>query len=167
MDAEELRQTVLSAASRPAVREAVLRIYSDLQAEIDRRRPVCLLSGCCCRFEEFGHRLYVTTMELAAFVRDFPPPESMPHKLRQSIDAWTGPGCPFQAGKLCGMHAIRPFGCRVFFCDSTSSERQHQQYERFHSELKRLHEIFNVPYFYSEWREAIRAISPLTTHPLF
>ncbi|MEA2736401.1 MAG: hypothetical protein QOE14_2852, partial [Humisphaera sp.] len=67
-------------------------------------------------------------------------------------------GCPFQLDGLCSVHTIRPFGCRVFFCDSTSDEWQHQQYERFHGELKRLHEQFGVPYLYVEWRAALQQL---------
>ena len=155
---QDVREAVLAAAARPEVREAVLRVYTDLQTEIDRRRPVCVLSGCCCRFEEFGHRLYVTTMELGAFVRDFPMRDQMPHRLGGSIGSWTGGGCPLQVGRVCGVHSIRPFGCRIFFCDSTSSEWQHEQYERFHAELKQLHVGLRVPYFYVEWRHALRGV---------
>src|SRR6476660_5398588 len=108
--AERLRAAVGEAAGRPEMREAVERLYTDLAAEVELRRPVCIVSGRCCRFEEYGHRLFVTTMELAAFVHQVGPRE---------ITQWDGHGCPFQAGKLCGVHAIRPFGCRMFFCDAT------------------------------------------------
>src|SRR5947207_7088495 len=63
-----LRQAVMTAAPRPEVRAAVADLYADLQAEIDARRPLCTASGRCCHFDAFGHRLFVTTMELAAFV---------------------------------------------------------------------------------------------------
>jgi hypothetical protein len=56
------------------------------------------------------------------------------------------------------VHRIRPFGCRIFFCDPTAQEWQSERYEVFHAELKRLHEALGVPYFYIEWREALRAL---------
>ena len=143
-----LRQMVEQAARRDDVVEAVGRVYAQLQAEIDARKPLCSASGRCCRFEEFGHRLYVTTLELAAFFRQVLP----------SSEPWDGTGCPFQTGGLCSVHLIRPFGCRVFFCDSTSEDWQHAQYERFHADLKRLHEQFDVPYRYVEWRQALREL---------
>jgi hypothetical protein len=46
----------------------------------------------------------------------------------------------------------------MFFCDATSTEWQNQAYERFHGELKGLHETLGVPYAYVEWRQALRAI---------
>jgi len=144
-----LRDAVLQAATRPEVPAAVARVYADLQCEIDARKPVCNASGRCCRFDEFGHRLYVTTIELAAFVAQLP--------ADRPVEVNPG-GCPFQIGGLCSVHTIRPFGCRIFFCDSTSDEWQHQQYERFHGELKRLHEELGVPYRYVEWRDALRQL---------
>ena len=139
-----------NASVRDDVVAAVGALYADVQAEVDRRRPVCSISGRCCRFEEYGHRLYVTTMELAAFVRGLSD--------RQPVQAWDGTGCPFQLGKLCGVHPVRPFGCRMFFCDPTSTDWQNQAYERFHARLKLLHEQMDVPYRYVEWRAALRAL---------
>ena len=144
-----LKDVVEQAAGRADVREAVEQVYRDLQQEIDTRKPVCKTSGRCCRFEEFGHRLYVTTMELVAF-RD--------SLGRSGSGAWEGSGCPFQVQGLCSVHPIRPFGCRIFFCDATATEWQNQQYERFHARLKRLHEELAVPYFYVEWRLALRSL---------
>jgi Fe-S-cluster containining protein len=154
---DELQSAVKSAAGRPEIRQLVRDLYARLQERIDQRKPICVASGRCCRFEEYGHRLYVTTIELAAFVGEL-----------QAIAAPTTTpqpgGCPFQIGKLCGVHAIRPFGCRVFFCDPTAEVWQTEQYEQFHTELKRLHEELAVPYFYVEWRQALAALS-LGDHP--
>jgi Fe-S-cluster containining protein len=131
-------------------------LYADVQRAIDARRPACAVSGRCCRFEEFGHRLFVTTVELAAFVAALEGTGRRPGG--DPAAAWDGTGCPFQSGKLCGVHAIRPFGCRMFFCDATSTDWQNEAYEQFHARLKRMHEELNVPYFYVEWRAALRAL---------
>ncbi|HZZ44771.1 MAG TPA: hypothetical protein VFE58_17675, partial [Tepidisphaeraceae bacterium] len=69
-----------------------------------------------------------------------------------------GGACPFQEGGLCSVHGIRPFGCRVFFCDETSTEWQREQYEELHGELKKLHEELGVAYFYVEWRAALAVL---------
>jgi Fe-S-cluster containining protein len=137
-------------AARADVCQAISNVYRALQDALDLRKPLCVSSGRCCRFEEYGHRLFVTTMELAAFI-------SQTDRPLKPAD-WDGTGCPFQLNGLCDVHLIRPFGCRVFFCDETSTEWQAQQYERLHRELKRLHEELHVPYFYVEWREALAAL---------
>jgi Fe-S-cluster containining protein len=142
-----LKTSVLEAACRPEALAQVDQLYRSVQADIDRRRPLCVISGRCCRFEEFGHRLYVTTLELARFVHDL--------GAGPDLKAWDGTGCPFQQAKLCTVHAMRPFGCRLFFCDATSTDWQNQAYERFHGELKQMHERLAVPYFYVEWRQAL------------
>ena len=150
----------MEAAGRADVREAVGRIYAQLQVEIDARKPRCDASGRCCRFESFGHRLFVTTIELAAFTAGLEPADPV---VSPAAEAWDGSGCPFQVKGLCSVHAIRPFGCRVFFCDPTSDDWQHGIYERFHAQLKRLHDELRVPYRYMEWRAALAELG-LTGH---
>jgi hypothetical protein len=136
---EPFIRAVERASGRDEVRRAVHNVLLALQDAIDLRKPVCVSSGRCCRFDEFGHRLFVTTMEFAAFVHDL---REIGYGLgtlqgSESNSAWSS--CPFQQDKLCTVHHLRPFGCRVFFCDATSTEWQHGQYARFHAELKRLH----------------------------
>jgi Fe-S-cluster containining protein len=147
---ETLANAVRAASTRSEVGTAIQALYADVQLAIDDRQPACAVSGRCCRFEEYGHRLYVTTLELASFVRQLADGTS-------SI-GWDGTGCPFQRGRLCTVHAIRPFGCRMFFCDATSTEWQNDAYERFHARIQQLHAELNVPYFYVEWRAALRAL---------
>ncbi|HEV2292788.1 MAG TPA: hypothetical protein VGR35_02980 [Tepidisphaeraceae bacterium] len=168
--ADSLREHVYSAASRADVREGVAHVYADLQREIDARHPICSVSGKCCRFEEYGHRLYVSTLELAAFVAglDEAQDEGATGKgePRQSRSlsplilqpSSLSPGCPFQIDNLCSVHAIRPFGCRMFFCDATATQWQNERYEQFHAALKRLHGQLGVPYLYVEWRQALAVL---------
>jgi Fe-S-cluster containining protein len=148
-------QAVFNAAHRQDVRERVDGVYADFQRELDQRRPRCDASGRCCRFKEYGHRLYVTTLELAAFVASL-------NDFARSTGCTSGAvmegTCPFQVDGLCSVHAIRPFGCRVFFCDPASIEWQNDQYERFHATLRRLHEELDVPYRYLEWLDALKCL---------
>jgi Fe-S-cluster containining protein len=161
------RAAVLSATGRADVREAVRNVYLDVTAAVQERKPRCATSGDCCHFDRFGHRLFVTTIEVALFVEQLPLVQSsLPAggRLRlfaaapQPTDAPDGAGCPFQVGGLCSVHAIRPFGCRIFFCDPTATEWQRRQYERFHARLRRLHDELGVEYAYVEWREALAAV---------
>jgi Fe-S-cluster containining protein len=155
-DFARFADAVREASLRADVREAVGAIYRELQEEIDARKPLCVMSGKCCRFEEYGHRLFVTTMEMGVFVSEVagndPPLRGYAQKRLEEG------GCPFQVGKMCGVHASRPFGCRIFFCDPTSTDWQQAAYERFHAQFKRLHEELGVPYFYVEWRAALAGI---------
>jgi hypothetical protein len=49
----------------------------------------------------------------------------------------------------------------MFYCDPTAAQWQQDQYEYFHAKLKHLHRKLAVPYFYLEWRQALRAIAEL------
>ncbi len=149
----DFRDILVVAGGRPEVRQAVAELYQDIQREIDQRKPRCLVSGRCCRFEEYGHRLFVTTLEMACFVHDLKAADGPPG---DNSVSWDGTGCPFQHRKLCSVHAIRPMGCRLFFCDASAEAWQSALYERFHARLKRLHEQFGIPYRYLEWRQALQ-----------
>ena len=75
------------------------------------------------------------------------PREIRPH----SLPLFTPPplavesSCHFQMDGLCGVHDLRPFGCRIFFCDETSTQWQHDMGERLHGQLRALHDQLNVP----------------------
>src|SRR5690349_12097647 len=103
--------------------ETVGRLYDDLARAVAERKPLCTASGRCCRFEAYGHRMYVSTIELARFMTDLESASDRPDG-----GAWDGTGCPFQIGGLCGVHAVRPLGCRTFYCDPTSTEWQNALY---------------------------------------
>jgi Fe-S-cluster containining protein len=72
--------------------------------------------------------------------------------------AGAAPECPFQIDRLCSIHTIRPFGCRVYFCDQTAQQWQQDQYEKYHDQLRRMHGALEVSYFYVEWRRALEAL---------
>src|ERR1700678_2484525 len=159
----ELSEIVHAAAVRPEVVSAVWALYARLAERIAERKPVCIASGRCCRFETFGHRLFVTAAELAAFLAEFSGQNAgtrhpAADRLAARFEAWDGSGCPFQVNRLCQVHEIKPMGCRLFFCDSTSTEWQQQQYELFHEELKAILDSLALLYRYVEWRTALRAL---------
>jgi Fe-S-cluster containining protein len=159
--ASELREAMAIASRVPGLAEELDRLYADLQREIDARKPICQTSGRCCKFDSFGHRLYVTTIELAVFANRVgsavrtTPQNDHGRSLPILSDAKSADACPFQEDKLCTVHTIRPFGCRIFFCDETSTDWQRENYERFHARLKGMHAQFQVPYLYMEWRSAL------------
>ena len=53
-------------------REGLQGVYADLDAEVARLAPVCEISGKCCRFEEYGHTLFVSAPEIALLLEDGP-----------------------------------------------------------------------------------------------
>jgi hypothetical protein len=41
------------------------------------------------------------------------------------------------------------------YCDPTAQAWQNEVYERLHGELRRLHDVLGVPYYYVEWRQGL------------
>ncbi|MCC7144946.1 MAG: YkgJ family cysteine cluster protein [Phycisphaeraceae bacterium] len=54
-----------AAAGAEPIYSDLAHLYERVDAEIALRKPTCFLSGRCCRFDEFGHLLYVTGLEIA------------------------------------------------------------------------------------------------------
>jgi Fe-S-cluster containining protein len=163
-----LKQAVDAVAAHPQrlgeILATVETVYQSLAADTAARKPRCDASGRCCNFDGFGHRLYVTTLELIAFSAQLA--SARPGAVQSSQEAASAataslpiltlpPACPFQVDRLCSVHPIRPFGCRIFFCDPTATEWQNERYEQYHAQLKAAHTRLNVPYFYVEWRQAL------------
>lgn len=66
--AVDLAALVLPHVDSPALCERMRDLYSRLDAEIASHAPVCVNRGDCCRFDTYGHLLFVTPVELAYFV---------------------------------------------------------------------------------------------------
>lgn len=124
----------------PRLRAGLLQIYEDLASELDQLAPVCELSGRCCRFKEYGHRLYLSRTEAELLLKDGLPPGT-------TIDE---SGCPFQIGGLCTAREKRPFGCRVYFCDPNYAGRAEVLSEKYLDRLRELHRITDTPWDYGE-----------------
>lgn len=90
-------------------RDDLRALYADLEAEIARHAPRCVVSGRCCQFEAYGHTLFLSATEAALLLADAPPPA-------RPLDG--GATCPWQDEKgRCTAREARPLGCRVYFCD--------------------------------------------------
>ena len=141
-----LAQGWLDAAAQGALRTELETIYERTADAITARGPVCWASGRCCNFEKAGHRLYVTGLE-AAYVLT-----SGGVLTKAMLEEARGRGgCGFAAGNLCGVHGIKPLGCRIYFCDRSAQEWQQELHEQMLGELRGLHERWDIAYRYGEW----------------
>lgn len=124
-------------------------IYADLGREIAAAGPRCELSGRCCRFQEYGHRLYLTKAEADVLVAD------APAAARELED---GVNCPWQdENGRCTAREARPLGCRMFFCDPAFSTHMERLGALFHDRLKRLAEHLDYPWMYAPLHVHLRA----------
>lgn len=134
-----------------AVVRAIETVFIRVEGEIASRQPICKTSGRCCHFEQHGHRLYTTGLETAYTVVRLQTALT-PDALRAAIKRG---GCPFQLDVLCGVHTIRPVGCRVYFCDSTAQEWMEDLAERSHKWMRDIHDAHKIEYRYGEWRSML------------
>lgn len=148
-EAQEDWSRWFDAAKRESIDSALRALYEALDEDVASRKPTCWLSGKCCHFESYGHQLWVTALEVAWLL------EQLDASQRAALLEAGLPkfdGCPFQAGKLCGVHALRPLGCRIYYCDPNAQGWQNDVYEAHLGRLRAMHERHGIEYRYVEWR---------------
>ncbi len=132
-------RAVQVAHDSPAFMADLSQLYADADAAVRQRNATCMGGGTCCRFDVAGHRLYVSTGELA-YLLCSPWPVTAVFSLR----------CPYQVGPLCRARDHRPLGCRTYFCRTAITDSLDAIYERVHQQIQALHDRHGVPYYYVE-----------------
>ena len=121
-------------------------LYQEVDATTTAHSSVCVNRGLCCKFGEFGHKLYVTDVELSYFLAG----QGGTARPVEDVAA-----CPYQVAGQCTAREHRPLGCRIFFCDPAAQGWQGPEYERFLEKLKHLGRRHGVAYRYREWLSAL------------
>ena len=109
----------------------------------------CKACGCCCDFETYDHRLFVTPPELMYLAAKIGP---------ENIKPMTGSRCPYNVEGKCTVYKHRFAGCRVFSCQADKNF----QSKLSTSSLKRLQMIceeFGIAYHYCGLAEALNNFS--------
>src|SRR4051812_46535560 len=122
------------------LRRAVLKLYADADRDVAAAGPVCVASGRCCRFKEYGHTLFLSSLEADVLLANAPPYDP---------EAVTADFCPFQKGNLCTAREPRPLGCRVYYCDPNYQETGNRITEKYLHRLKELAEREGLAWQYA------------------
>src|SRR4051794_16198322 len=122
-----------------SLRRKVLELYAEVDREVAAAGPVCVASGRCCRFKEYGHTLFLSNLEAEVLLRAAPPYER----------PVTPDFCPFQRGNLCTAREPRPLGCRVYSCDPNYQETGNRISEVYLRRLKDLAEAEGIAWNYA------------------
>ena len=141
------------AAAEPAVDQAIADLYKRLDDGVAVKGPTCWVSGKCCNFNEYGHDLFVTGLEIAWVLSKLPHGSQAVARWRDRLSPEAA--CPFQVDRLCSVHTIRPLGCRIFFCQEGTQDWQQDLYEGFLKDLRTLHDERGIEYRYMEWRRGL------------
>jgi len=142
----------LAAARSQRVAGALGTVYAMIADQIEARGPACWASGRCCNFREADHRLYTTGLEAAYCVARLETPFSS----EMLSEAQARGGCVFPVANICGVHAIKPSGCRVYFCDKSAQQWQNDLSERVVELIRRIHDQEGIEYRYGEWGSLLR-----------
>ncbi len=138
---------VVAAEKRALAFAALERLYAEFEALLERARPVCILRGVCCRFEEAGHELYATGLEAdyaAARHPDAPPPEAEGR-------------CPYHVRGRCTAREGRPLGCRSYHCDTHTESVLAEAHEHFLKAIRRIERDTGYPPSYGRFPALLRA----------
>jgi Fe-S-cluster containining protein len=147
------------------------RILGQADHAATERRLECRQCGQCCRFEQFGHRLYVTAGELALMLHLAPDQAPEPigkirnplparrDAIRNGSRAKPASLCPHQDQARCLARAGRVLGCRLFFCAPSAHAWFCDAYESFHQQIKLLHAAHGLPYVYAELAAAMAELA--------
>ncbi len=122
------------------------RLYARVDEALDAARPKCEMSGLCCDFPRSGHELFATDLESSYALE----------KAGGVVPEAPSGLCPWHVDGTCRLRDGRPLGCRLYFCDPAWAAEMPAAYERFHQEMKALHEVSGVPYRYRRFVEAAR-----------
>ena len=109
-------------------RRRVLELYQEVDRAVAAAGPVCIASGRCCRFKEYGHVLFLSNLEAEVLLTNAPP-----YDRPVSADF-----CPFQKDNLCTAREPRPLGCRIYYCDPSYQETGQRISEEYLQRLKAL-----------------------------
>jgi Fe-S-cluster containining protein len=136
---------------RPAARRrayaALKAFYVKADAEIARLQPRCQLSGDCCDFPKYGHRLFATLLEV-----DFAAEHGARLGEPEGAD-W----CEFYRGRRCQAREVRPLACRTFYCDAAAGEALRELHERLLAELRAAETEMAYPQGYGDFVELLPA----------
>src|SRR5690242_19032928 len=123
-----------------SLRRQVLELYQEVDAAVAAAGPVCVASGKCCRFKEYGHTLFLSQIEADVLLAAAP---------EYDPAAVTSDFCPFQKGNLCTAREPRPLGCRVYYCDPNYQGVGEAISEKYLTRLKQLADEHGTGWFYA------------------
>lgn len=117
----------------------------DQAAKMPLTPPGCTACGKCCHFDRYGHRLYVTAVEMIYLAH---------HCGEDGVKAMTEGHCPYLKNHQCTAYGHRFAGCRIYQCRGDESY-QSELSEKTLAKLKALGDEFDIPYQYTDLATAL------------
>lgn len=117
--------------------ESLLDLFRELDAELASHGWSCRGCGACCRFAEFGHSLFISSLEADRLFGDDVPDDAQEHV------------CVFLVDGHCSRRDRRSLGCRTFYCTESGKGEIESITERYVKRVKELHERSGIPWTYA------------------
>ena len=124
---------------------AIEEVYQWIDSEVENTGD-CKACGDCCDFEIFGHRLYVTSVELAYFAE----------KMKRDLRKMDTDVCPYKIDGKCTVYPHRFAGCRIFAC-GRNEDIESNLSEKSLQKLKQIGEQHQIPYQYKDLKTALNS----------
>lgn len=130
------------------LRRQVLALYEDVDRDVAAAGPVCVASGRCCRFKEYGHTLFLSGLEADVLLADAP---SFERPVSSDF-------CPFRDGNLCTAREPRPLACRIYHCDPRYQDTGNELSEKYLRRLKDLADEHGLAWTYAPLHHFLNAV---------
>lgn len=132
-----------------SLKDDLLILYRDLDAEIAARGWFCRACGDCCCFEESGQILYCSSVEAEYLAES----GELPETIKEGV-------CPFLVDHHCSRRDHRTVCCRSYFCGLSGSGEMEELTERYLKRLKELHYRAGVLWEYHKLADHLKRRKP-------
>ena len=136
----------------------VAEVYDWLDSQIRESTDLagrCDACGKCCDFDDFDHRLFVTTPELLYLAANLG---------AERVKRMSTNRCPYNVADKCSVYKYRFAGCRVFCCKA-DKDFQSRLSESALDKFKSLCKEYRVPYRYADLATALNSFCSNTYQP--
>ena len=130
--------------------EKMAEIYNwlDQQIEANCSRSMCKVCGSCCSYQQYGHRIYITSPEIMYLQNAL-----KSGQIRQPGSKVQG-RCAFLSAGRCSISDYRFGPCRIFYCNSDAMW-QNLLSEQFLARIKSLCNETSIEYRYIDMGEPL------------
>ena len=127
------------------IADAVAEVYDWIDSQTGQAPAQCEACGRCCDFENYDHRLFVTSPEFIYFAAKLDPDKIKPMPSGR---------CPYNIDGKCTVYPFRFAGCRIFYCKG-DKDFQSQLSEQVAEKFKAICEKFGLTYRYTDLPAAL------------
>ncbi len=137
---------------------AVKDVYGEMETALGPAADACRACGRCCRFREGAIVLFASSLEMAVLMAEAGPPDASRYVVGGPVAGnWV---CPYQEGNRCAERAVRPLGCRTYFCDTDAGAQGRAVHAHALDRLRTVAREHGHPWWYGPAKAYLDAVVP-------